>query len=310
MSRSTVKTHRGHAYARLGACPPLALSRAQVLSWRLDRHLLERPEGTGTEDVVRRLAGVQAQVAAAAEQAVAVRRADAHGGVAEAVAARTLVRTWAMRGTLHVLDTADTPAFLALLAAARTWEKGSWQRTFATAAQMAAIAEVAADALDGAALTREELAAAALAHTDDPTLVEKLHSGWVALLKPLAWQGLLCHADGSGNRVTFTSHPEAGAAPLVRGPDEAGVLAQVTVDGEPAYARASDLDSLAAAVPTDPHVVPPARRALVSRAGDGSRPWSPTAVRWWARGRSTTARSRSHCSQRRVRSIRTRSRWK
>lgn len=76
---------------------------------------------------------------------------------------------------------------------------------------------------------------------------------------------------------------------------EEGVLAEVRVDAEPAFARATDLDTLAAAVPTDrvrllpafdqwvlapgtadPHVVPPARRALVSRAAG----WiSPVVIR-------------------------------
>ncbi|MBM0238146.1 hypothetical protein JNW88_15070 [Micromonospora sp. ATA32] len=37
--------------------------------------MLDRPAGLGTIDVVRRLVGVQAQVASAAEQAVAARQA-------------------------------------------------------------------------------------------------------------------------------------------------------------------------------------------------------------------------------------------
>jgi hypothetical protein len=34
---------------------------------------------------------------------------------------------------------------------------------------------------------------------------EALRSGWGTALKPLAWQGLLCHGPNQGSRVTFTS---------------------------------------------------------------------------------------------------------
>ncbi|MQA85814.1 MAG: winged helix DNA-binding domain-containing protein [Streptosporangiales bacterium] len=184
---------------------PLGLTWGQVLSWRMDRQFLDRREDVDTAGVVRRLAGVQAQVASSAEQAVAVRRPSATGDVAGALADRVIVKTWAQRGTLHVLAADDAAAYLSLLAAARTWEKGAWQREFATADQMAAIAEAAAEVLDGAVLTREELVSEILARVGDPTLAEKLGSGWGAVLKPLAWQGLLCNGISHGNRVTFTS---------------------------------------------------------------------------------------------------------
>lgn len=183
----------------------VALSWDQVLSWRMDRQLLDRPAGTDTVDVVRRLAGVQAQVAASAEQAVAVRRAEATADVAGPLADRTIVKTWAQRGTLHLLAADDAACYLSLMAATRIWEKGAWQRAFATAEQMAKIAEAAAAALDGAVLTREELVAEIVARTGDTTLAEPLGSGWGAVLKPLAWQGLLCNGISQANRVTFTS---------------------------------------------------------------------------------------------------------
>lgn len=176
-----------------------------VLAWRMRRHLLDRPPGLAPADVVARLAGVQAQVATAAEQAVAVRRADARGGLDELLAQRAALRTWAHRGTLHVLAPEQAPAHLALLAAARSWEKGAWQREFATAAQIAELAAAAAAVLPGAVLTREELSAALIEHTGDAGLRDALGSGWGAVLKPLAWQGLLCNAVPRDGRVTFTS---------------------------------------------------------------------------------------------------------
>lgn len=46
----------------------------QVLAWRLRRQHLDPPGGVGAVEVVRRLAGVQAQVASAAELAIRIRQ--------------------------------------------------------------------------------------------------------------------------------------------------------------------------------------------------------------------------------------------
>ncbi len=187
------------------AATPVELTWDQALSWRMDRQLLHRLDDIDTTAIVQRLAGVHAQVASSAEQAVGVRRPDGTSDVAKALATRAIVKTWAFRGTLHLLAAEDAGAYLSLLATARSWEKPAWQREFATAEQMAAIADAATAALDGAVLTREVLAGEIIARTGDASLGEKLISGWGAVLKPLAWQGLLCNGTSQGNRVTFTS---------------------------------------------------------------------------------------------------------
>ncbi len=176
-----------------------------VLSWRMERHLLDRPAGVDTAAVVERLCGVQAQVASSAAQAIAVRRAERTDGIDGALAARSLIRTWAMRGTLHLLRPEDAAAVLSLVASARSWLTPPWQREFATAGQMDAIAEAVSAVLPGTELTRDDLALAVVEHSGDASLGEKLTSGWGVLLKPLAWQGLLCNGTTRGNRVTFTT---------------------------------------------------------------------------------------------------------
>ncbi|WP_024936149.1 winged helix DNA-binding domain-containing protein [Actinomadura welshii] len=181
----------------------------QVLAWRMRRQYVEQAEEAPALDIARRLAGVQAQVASAAELAVAVRqRTPVAGEVARALLdERTLVKTWAARGTLHLLPADQAAAHLVLCSAARHWEKGSWQRTFgATPADLEAIAAAATDALsEGAALTREELTRAVVDRTGSQHLADVLGSGWGTLLKPLAWWGVLCYGPPQGNRVTFTS---------------------------------------------------------------------------------------------------------
>jgi hypothetical protein len=199
-----------------------------------------------------------------------------------------------MRGTLHLLTAESAAAYLSLKAASRSWERGSWQRTFATAGQVEAMAAAAREVLHGQVLTREQLTAEIVRHTGDASLADQLRSGWGALLKPLAWQGCLIHGPADGGKVTFTSPqtwldgwrglPEAdkaaalvipaylGAfgpasietfrqwldrgvspkAPVQRWFAELladGELTQVDIDGVAAYARAQDVDEIAASEP-------------------------------------------------------------
>lgn len=177
----------------------------QVFAWRMRRQFAQPPGDVGVEEVVSRLGGVQAQVASSAELAVGLRqRTPEPGAVARGLADGTLVRTWAMRGTLHLLHAAEAASFLSLLAAGRTWEKPAWQRSFgASPEEVAALAESVSELLDGRILTREELVSELAADPRFAAMEQQLRSGWAALLKPLAWQGVLCHGPSQGTRVTF-----------------------------------------------------------------------------------------------------------
>lgn len=175
-----------------------------VLAWRMRRqHLLPRT-CAGVVALARDLCGVQAQVTSAAELAVAV-RADrpAPSGITAALERRELVKTWAMRGTLHLLAADVLPAYLALSGANRQWETTQWRRRFVHGRTLTRLTDAVLDALDGRVLTREELADAVLAATGDAEIDAALRSGWAAALKPLAWRGMLCFGPPKGNRVTF-----------------------------------------------------------------------------------------------------------
>ncbi|QXJ20839.1 winged helix DNA-binding domain-containing protein [Actinomadura graeca] len=181
----------------------------QVLAWRMRRQYVEPLGDASALDITRRLAGVQAQVASSAELAVAVRQAAPDpGDVPRALFDdRTLVKTWTMRGTLHLMPADELGAYLVLCSAVRNWEKGSWQKNFgATPSDLEAIAGAAAGALaKGTALTRGELTAAVVDETGSGHLAEVLGSGWGVLLKPLAWWGVLCYGPPRGTNVTFTA---------------------------------------------------------------------------------------------------------
>lgn len=187
----------------------------RVLAWRMGRQFLVDLDAPSAVAVAERLAGIQAQVASAAELTVAVRGGSALG-VRAAVAERALVKTWAMRGTLHLLDAAQGPAYLALVATVRNWEKPSWQKAFlATPADLEAIAAAAREVLTGGvALTREELTTEILERTGSTHLAEVLGSGWGTILKPLAWWGVLCHGPSRGTQVTFTAPPWTALPPV------------------------------------------------------------------------------------------------
>ncbi|MFJ4341110.1 winged helix DNA-binding domain-containing protein [Streptomyces sp. NPDC088915] len=185
----------------------MQVTQDQVLAWRLRRQSLAPRRTASVTELVRELAGVQAQVASSAELALATRqRRPRAGAVEEALETREVVKTWVMRGTLHLVAAEHMAAYLSLMAAARTWEKPAWQRTFGvTPTEMAALGEVVDDVLTGRVLTRQELTEALVADGKFAALETQLTSGWGMVLKPLAWTGKLCHGPNQGNRVTFAS---------------------------------------------------------------------------------------------------------
>jgi hypothetical protein len=185
----------------------------QALAWRMRRHLLDPVGSLSVPRVVGRLCGVQAQVASSADLAIRVRRtAQRPGETGRALSQGRLVKTWAMRGALHLLRPEDGGAFLSLIASGRSWERPSWQRYFGvTTRTLELLRSVAREALAGGPLTREELAAAVTARRGLGHVGKELASGWGTLLKPLAWQGDLCFGPSRGNRVTFMLPEDASA---------------------------------------------------------------------------------------------------
>ncbi|MEV6773444.1 winged helix DNA-binding domain-containing protein [Nocardia sp. NPDC051030] len=179
----------------------------QVFAWRMRRQFVLPRGDVDAVGVAERLCGVQAQVTSAAETAVALRcTAGETGSVVRALADRKLVKTWAMRGTLHALTPELGVAALSLMGSARTWEKPAWTRAAgATPEDVAALVKAVGEILDGTVLTREELVAAIVAEPRFHPLEAHLRSGWGSMLKPLAWQGALCHGPAQGNRVTFAN---------------------------------------------------------------------------------------------------------
>lgn len=121
------------------------------------------------------------------------------------VADLALMKTWAMRGTLHLLRPSDAGAYLSLMAAAGSWLKPSWQRASGVSPKQIdeLTDEVAAILNGGAVLTRDQLVTRLVADARFQGMEERLRSGWGSVLKPLAWRGILCHGPNQGNKITF-----------------------------------------------------------------------------------------------------------
>jgi hypothetical protein len=207
---------------------PPKVTWSQALAWRMRRHFLDPVGDQPVAAVVRRLCGVQSQVASYAELCVRVRRKNSKAGdVARALNEGRVIKTWAMRGTLHLLTPEDAGVFLSLIAAGRSWERPGWQSYFGvTPKQLDDLRAVVRDALDGKALTRGELIEAVIARRGYGHLGDALRSGWGTLLKPYAWQGDLCFGPSQGNRVTFTTPTTASSRWAgVPDPDDAASVA-------------------------------------------------------------------------------------
>ena len=167
---------------------------------------------------MRRLLAVQAQDVVAPLQAIAARVEETPGRaqVEAAFADGRLVRTWSMRGTLHVVAAEDVGWLLALtgdrtLAAARTVR----EREGVTAALLGRAAAVV-DAMPADGLRRPDLLAAFAAAGVDPSGSRGYH-----VILALAASGML-HVRAR-NGTQYRLHRSAGVLPVSPplDPDEA-----------------------------------------------------------------------------------------
>jgi hypothetical protein len=132
--------------------------------------------------------------------------------VTRSVADRRLFKTWAMRGTLHLLTPELGRNLLSLMASGRSWERPSWTTYFGlTPKEMEALRNAIYEVLGDGPMTREELIAAITARPGLGHAGEQLASGWGTMLKPAAWSGLLAFGPSRGTRVTFMRTDQAAA---------------------------------------------------------------------------------------------------
>ncbi len=163
-------------------------------------------------DVVGELCGVQAQVMPNAELAIGLRvagvtRRDVRDALWER---RSLVKTYGVRGTIHLYPASELGLWLAALRATPAPNRSRvLEATDTSPERFAELVAAIGDALDGRQLSREELG---------DTLVDRMGSWagdevvpafasmwprWTIGLDVAAAEGLLCFGPNRGNRVTF-----------------------------------------------------------------------------------------------------------
>ncbi|HEU5376208.1 MAG TPA: winged helix DNA-binding domain-containing protein [Ktedonobacteraceae bacterium] len=183
----------------------------QVHAWRLAQHgLTPRLKRADFMKIVTRTGGIQAQVMSAAELALFTRveglsPQDVRSALWQD---RTLIKTWAMRGTLHLLSASELP----LYAAARHWQNHTynWSHVFAyyglTPAQQEAFLAAIPHVLEQGPMTRQQLADAVAKHTGMAQTRDWISAAnWGGPLKPSAFRGDLCFGPSQGQNVTFAN---------------------------------------------------------------------------------------------------------
>jgi len=277
--------HRGSA--KRGRAD-LAVTAAQAAAFRLARHRLtgNAESADSVADVVRASAGIQAQVQSSAEMAIWTRRRittreDVRRALWET---RDLVKTSAMRNTLHVIPARDFAVYIAAMRPSSMAMLARWHaRIGATPQQVQALVETIVDSVADGPRTQQELIARAKKRSG-VAIRKWLDHAWSGV-RPAVIEGAIVYGPPRGPAATFVRADawlgpqrapslEAARTELLRrflaafGPATAhdfskwsglsmrdaraavdaarGELLQVSVDGAPGLIRSADARALKA----------------------------------------------------------------
>ena len=215
------------AVVRAQAPVAAELSWGDVHAFRLRRHhLIDRAPKSQLDRVVGAICGVQAQVMSFAELQIAVRVDCSVEDVRNALWKRkTLVKTWLMRGTLHLARSADLPVYTAAMGSYTLRNMATWLKYLKVSEpELLHLFDLIGQSLNGTPLTREELIAI-VGKGQSEHINRAMRSGWGSVLKPAARRGWLCFGPNRGQSVTFV-RPESWLGSW-RELDQADGLAEV-----------------------------------------------------------------------------------
>ena len=177
----------------------------QVRGRRLARNHLVRPApAERLVEVARDVCGLQAQLLSAAELGLGLRvEGGTQAGVRAALWERpALVKTWSLRGTLHLHPADELPLWMAAGRAHPGWDDAVLPGGERWPEPVGGLTDAIGAALDGCCLSRAELTEAVVALRGEQVR-EPMMSGWGLLLQPAAYRGLLCFAPSRGSQVVF-----------------------------------------------------------------------------------------------------------
>jgi hypothetical protein len=191
------------------------LSDDDVRRARWQAQLLARPDASATVvDVVRHLIGLQAQIPSATALAVRARTVGLTESDVDRAMVPTgpLVRTWLMRGTLHVVHMDDLDWLLLLLGPAMV-RKGSRRndRLGLDAETLSRSVDVLGRLLSAGPVTRPDVFAGLARHGIDSAGQRGIH-----IVQHAAIRGLLCFGPDSGRYQTWMLRPTGNGPDLDR----------------------------------------------------------------------------------------------
>lgn len=176
-----------------------------VAGLRLQSQRISRPEGRTPADVVRWFGAIQAQDLPASLWAVGLRMGEAvtEADVERAIADKSVIRSWPMRGTIHLMPAEDARWMVRLLAPRLDAKvAANYRRAGLSADIVARAGEVIAATLAGQQCTRAEIYAA-LQAAGIPTDGQNGEQRGMHLLVHWARHGLICITPRRGKQQTF-----------------------------------------------------------------------------------------------------------
>jgi hypothetical protein len=175
---------------------------------RLAAQRISATSFTRPEQVVAWLGAVQAQDYLGALWAVGLRTAGANqSDVEQAIAARLIVRTWPMRGTLHFVAAADARWMLELLAR-RTATSGAASTRLRSFGIDERVLSQARRVLERALATGQPLTRPAVYATLDGAGIATEEQRGLHILWRLAQECVVCFGPREGNQQTFVLFDE------------------------------------------------------------------------------------------------------
>lgn len=193
------------------------ITQEQVNGFRMDRHFLtNRASKDDIDQVVTRVCGIQAQMPAAANLQLWSRIQNITSeDINKALwTAKTLLRTWCMRGTAHYLPTSQFPAYLKAIIEPRITRHKEWlakrgMREFGEVAKFdpsqhdfEAILSAVSNALAAGPATRDQVANA-VAQEVGPEARPWVDTGYYIVTKLLAYEGKTCFGPDIEGKVSL-----------------------------------------------------------------------------------------------------------
>src|SRR4030095_8483316 len=166
----------------------MKISWPRAAAWRMRQHFLDhRTPSTSLLKVASRLCGLHAQLLSSAELSAWARIDNLNRSAVRRALwdDRSLVKTWAMRGTLHLLPASEYPLWSAALATSpRYLREHQWKKHFGlTLDDLERLNEAAATVLEGRLLTRDALVGEVARALGNPKFAAKIgESSWGTVL--------------------------------------------------------------------------------------------------------------------------------